>query len=308
MTLDFDPVGELYARYPFPPAEPGARGWKQKLRRKTDEGREIASRLLKAHPPLANGLLLDAGCGTGLKLVGMGETLPNASLLGIDISQSSLAIARKVASEVQLKNVQLAWLNIAEGFPVDREASFDAVVCDGVLHHLKDPDAGLANLATILKPGGIGWITLFGKYGRADMGRLRKMVNILEPRFLYFDGRIQAARALLKATGLVPKKHLRRFEDEAFLADAALNPRETWFDYVTARLFFERAGLMMETWVDGERYWKDFVKAMKHASLPPDAVETPLSHTEKMRLVELWKGPGMLRFLVRKPLPEAEKA
>jgi hypothetical protein len=126
------------------------------------------------------------------------------------------------------------------------------------------------------------------------------MVNVLEPRFLHFERRLSAARALLKATGTVPKRKRRRLEDDAFLADTALNPRETWYDLVSARRFFQGAGLKLEAWVDGEKHWGDFEKAMKAAGVPLETFGCALSDFERMRLVELWKCPGMLRFIVRK--------
>ncbi|MHC4779903.1 MAG: class I SAM-dependent methyltransferase [Planctomycetota bacterium] len=300
MNGEFDPVAELYARYPYPPAEPSGRAWRRKYRTQVGEGESIAHALVEMNPALEGGLILDAGCGTGLKLLGLSKTLPGATVVGADVSQASLAIARKLVQDAGFTNIRLSWASLSEGFPADRDGTFDAVVCDGVLHHLKSPEMGLQNLVRTLKPGGLGWITLFGKHGRAEMGRLRQMVTILEPRFLHFERRLGVARSLLRAMGKYSRRMAKRFDDDSFLADAALNPRESWYDLVTARRFLEDAGLVLESWVDGEKYWEELTKALGRAGLEMGEYDKALSGFDRMRMVELWKCPGMLRFIVRK--------
>jgi SAM-dependent methyltransferase len=296
-----DAVVELYARFPYPPAETPGRRWKRKIRAAVSEGREIAEELLRRHPPVATGRILDAGCGTGLKLLGLAQALPGARLLGIHVSRASLETARRILSDGGVGNAELTTADLSLGLKASPDPPFDAVVCDGVLHHLHDPEAALGDVAGLLKPGGVAWITLFGKHGRAEIGRLRSMINVWNPRFLDFERRLAAARGFLGATGLGSRRHAEYFEDDAFLADAVLNPRETWFDLVSARRFFEGAGLVLESWPDGEKAWRDLAARLKAEGMDPDAREEPLSEMDRMRLAELWKGPGMLRFVVRKP-------
>lgn len=300
--MKFDPVAELYGRYPYPPAEPGTRAFKRVLEKRMREGSRIASILLETDPALAAGRILDAGCGTGLKLLGLAKALPEASITGWDVSSASLALARRLLKEKDLGNVSLARRDLCEMASADgaEEEPFDAAVCDGVLHHLKDPGAGLARLHASLRPGAPAWITLYGRYGRAEMGRVRKMLTILEPTFLRFEKRLEASRALLRLTGLSRRRHGRRFEDDAFLADAALNPRETWFDVVSARRFFREGGFALASWPDGDRLWEEFVRAGSGSGLDAQALAEGPSRMERYRLVELWKCPGMLGFFVRR--------
>jgi SAM-dependent methyltransferase len=300
-----DAVAELYARFPYPPAEPGGRARKRKTQGAVAEGREIAAALLASDPRVASGRILDAGCGTGLKLLGLAKALPGASLIGVDVSRASLETALRVLEEGGASNAKLVHADLSRDASELPGAPFDALVCDGVLHHLRDPEGALRGLAGLLRPGAPAWITLFGKYGRAEAGRLRLMINLWNPRFLDFERRLEAARGFLRATELGSRRHAANFEDDAFLADALLNPREAWYDWVSARRLAEGAGLALESWVDGERYWKELAGRLRAAGLDPEARTEPLSTSDRMRLVELWKGPGMLRLIARKPAAEA---
>ncbi|GEM_PF-2898882 len=298
----FDPVAELYSRYPYPPAEPGSRAWKREINRRSEEGRFIAQTLLSRRPALENGSLLDAGCGTGQKLLGLAQALPDATIVGGDCSPASLAIGRRLLKDAGHERVRLVRLDLSKSLPAEASGPFDAVVCDGVLHHLEDPARGLSNLGRVLKPGGEIWMTVFGKLGRAEMARLRKMLTILEPRFLRFDRRLSIARMLVKVTGILPKRRARRFQNDSSLADAALIPRETHFDVVEAVRFLERGGFDRIRWVDGEPLWEAFLEKAGAAAreIDDELLGRELSPVDRWRIVELWKRPGMLRFMARK--------
>jgi SAM-dependent methyltransferase len=53
---------------------------------------------------------------------------------------------------------------------------FDVVYSQGVLHHLRDPKAGLAVLARQAKPGGLVKIALYSQLGRADVNAARELI------------------------------------------------------------------------------------------------------------------------------------
>jgi ubiquinone/menaquinone biosynthesis C-methylase UbiE len=91
---------------------------------------------------------LELGCGTGLFTARVAAC--GASVQGIDLSPDLLAAAR--ARTAGLANVRLTCGN-AEQTPY-AAGTFDAVYGSSVLHHL-DLDRALAEMARVLKPGGL---------------------------------------------------------------------------------------------------------------------------------------------------------
>lgn len=97
--------------------------------------------------------VLDYGCGPGHDLVGF-VTYANARrVVGADVSSSSLAEAEKRLA-LHGGGAQLVRLDpAASRLPFD-DASFDYIHSSGVLHHVPDLQAILAEFRRILKPGG----------------------------------------------------------------------------------------------------------------------------------------------------------
>ena len=56
---------------------------------------------------------------------------------------------------------------------------FDIVECVGVLHHMRDPEAGLRVLADLLKPGGLIKLGLYSETARAQLASSRRKAGHL---------------------------------------------------------------------------------------------------------------------------------
>lgn len=117
---------------------------------------QLAERLVAAsndRPPGRSHRLLDAGCGTGL----VGRALVNAGfvgdIIGIDISQQSMRAA--AADETY---AALAASSISDGLPF-APASFDAVVCGGVLTYVPDTEAALREFLRLLTFDGVAVVS-----------------------------------------------------------------------------------------------------------------------------------------------------
>ena len=96
--------------------------------------------------------LLDAGCGDGRFLAGIAR-LPDRPrrLVGTDISARILETAGRWAERDGFE-VELVQANM-EHLPFD-DATFDRVLSVQAIEHLLDPDAGLRELARVLRPDG----------------------------------------------------------------------------------------------------------------------------------------------------------
>ena len=105
---------------------------------------------LLGRPVRAGEAVLDPGCGTGWQAAGLSRTLgarPGAGpVLGVDLSAGMLRRAR-AAGAGPLLQADATRLPLAAG-------SVDLVVTRGVLHHLPDVVAALAEWRRVLRPGG----------------------------------------------------------------------------------------------------------------------------------------------------------
>jgi methylase of polypeptide subunit release factors len=77
-------------------------------------------------------LILDAGCGTGYKSLVLAEANPGAKIIGIDISEQSLDLARKRFQHHGLENGEFHLLSIYELPNLGLE--FDYINCDELLY------------------------------------------------------------------------------------------------------------------------------------------------------------------------------
>ena len=97
--------------------------------------------------------LLDCGCGPGTITLGFAEVVSPGRVIGMDVEESQVEIARSNAETVGLSNATFETANIYE-LPFD-DNSFDAAFCHGVLDHLTDPLKALLEMRRVLKPGGV---------------------------------------------------------------------------------------------------------------------------------------------------------
>ena len=99
--------------------------------------------------------VLDYGCGGGASSVTLARMLPNSSIVGCDIGEKSLAVARARAAHHGLS--QLSFHSVdASGILPQVARSFDLVFLNAVYEHLMPAErpAVLANVWRALKPGG----------------------------------------------------------------------------------------------------------------------------------------------------------
>jgi ubiquinone/menaquinone biosynthesis C-methylase UbiE len=109
--------------------------------------------------------ILDLGCGTGEISRRLAERYPQASLVGVDILEPNLAIARLrsagLGDRVRYEHGDAFALAYAD-------ASFDLVVCRHMSQAVPDFPQVLAEITRVLRPG--GWLHLLSEdYGMLHM-------------------------------------------------------------------------------------------------------------------------------------------
>ena len=99
----------------------------------------------------ADARILDAGCGTGEAASRLAELFPNASVLGVDIIDAHLELARSryrsLAARLSFEHQSIYELEAAD-------RSFDLTVCRHVIHSIPYPERVLAELTRVTRPGG----------------------------------------------------------------------------------------------------------------------------------------------------------
>ena len=113
--------------------------------------------LLLAHSATseaAAGEVLDFGCGCGASTVVLGRMFPESRILGLDLDEKMLDVARARARHWGLGNVRFA-LSSGARLP-ENVSTFDSVMLSAVYEHLTPDERGplLRELWSVLRPGG----------------------------------------------------------------------------------------------------------------------------------------------------------
>lgn len=244
-------VSEFYDRFPYPgdPLQDGAPpGYNWRWCHDS-----VLAAVHGAVPKRSDGSapvrILDAGCGTGVSTDYLCHLNPGAKVLAVDISAGALEVARERlqrsggADQVDdLRQEQRSLLDL-EG-----EGPFDYINSVGVLHHLREPLAGLKALGSLLAEGGLLHLFLYAKGGRWEIHRTQRALTRLGTG-TGAEG-LRLGRDLfqvLPETNRLRLNHEQRWridtEADANFADMYLHPQETSYDLSSLFLLIEAAGL-----------------------------------------------------------------
>lgn len=218
-------VREQYEHLPYPPRDP------------EDEDRRLITTWLDDLPMINHycfgGLqtfedgfrVLVAGGGTGDGTIYLAEQLrhTNAQIVHLDLSESSIDIARRRAARRGLNNIQ--WVHDSLlSMPRLGLGEFDYINCSGVLHHLADPDAGLDALLAVKKPAGALGVMVYGKYGRTGVYQMQALLGQINAGAANIAERLAIAKEVLSSLPATNWFHRGRdlYSDHIALGDAGI--------------------------------------------------------------------------------------
>jgi ubiquinone/menaquinone biosynthesis C-methylase UbiE len=113
----------------------------------------LARKIMESVAPLESGsTIVDLGTGPGILSIELHKLLPQAKIIGVDLSSDMLEIARKNADEAGMSNYETR-LGKAEELPIESN-SVNLVVTQSSFHEWDDPRKGLSEIFRVLKPGG----------------------------------------------------------------------------------------------------------------------------------------------------------
>ena len=281
-----DPVSEFYTNHPYPPPL-------ENLDRARDLWQDENVHRAEHHLLWPNKEyradidVLVAGCGTW-QSAKHALCHPAASVVGIDLSPTSLEHTEKLKRKYNLKNLETQQLPLENAADLDQQ--FDLIVCTGVLHHLADPGAGLRALRSVLKPDGAMYLMVYAPYGRTGVYMLQEYC-----RRLGIGTSQQEINDLTAVLKTVPQHHpllstvrgARESLDADALADALLNPRDRAYTVAELFDFVESNDLLLRRW-----YWQaPYSPRCGAISETPHAERlAALPEREQYMAMELWRG------------------
>ena len=165
------------------------------------EGRERLRLVTRVLAPATSALLdrvgipedaacLDVGSGGGDVTLELARRAPAGHVLGIDLDDAKLEIARAEAQDAGVANVEYRRMDL---FSADLPGGFDIVHARFVLSHLVDPQAAAGALVRALRPGGTLAVT-----------DIEKRAAFCEPPHRSFDRYIELYSVTARARGADP--------------------------------------------------------------------------------------------------------
>jgi SAM-dependent methyltransferase len=266
-----DEIADFYDSHPYPPPvenlEKSLEGWDE-TRKRVEHFRHWPT------VPYTGGRdILVAGCGTS-QAARWAARYPEATVVGIDVSRSSLDAERRLAERHGLDNLELRQLSIEEA--ADLRQTFDQIICTGVLHHLTDPVLGLKALRSVMAADGALQLMVYAAYGRFGIDMMRDY-----GRRLGLGTTEEEMEELRRTLTEIPLGHpmshvlreARDFQDPDALADALLNPRER--SYTVPQVFdlLNSGGFRFARWVRQAPY------------RPQCGIMSRLAHGERIALM-----------------------
>ncbi|SNB77475.1 pimeloyl-CoA biosynthesis protein BioC [Arboricoccus pini] len=144
--------------------------------------------------------LLDLGCGGGHLAFTAAPLV--AEVTAYDLSPEMVAVVDRHAAENGLHNIKTE-TGGAEHLPFE-DGSFDIVATRFSAHHWRDFDAGIAEAARVLKPGGIALLADTISPGPAILDTFMQSIEVLRDTS-HVRNRTRAEwEAVVEAAGLVP--------------------------------------------------------------------------------------------------------
>jgi ubiquinone/menaquinone biosynthesis C-methylase UbiE len=132
---------------------------------------EWAGRIVGAAGLSPGDRVLDVACGTGaVARAAADRTGDPASVVGLDLNEAMLDVARRVAPEIEWRQGD------ATDLPFDEDA-FDAVLCQAALMFFPDPGSALHEMARVARTGGTVTVQVWDRI--EDQPAYRPFIEVL---------------------------------------------------------------------------------------------------------------------------------
>ena len=121
------------------------------------------TRFIMENLTMSNPRILDVGCGGGILSVSLARM--GARVIGLDLSEASIQVARQYAQKQGLK-IDYRYESVQE-FAEQQAGTFDIVTCMEMLEHVPEPGKVVAACAQVLKRGGQAFFSTLNRTPKA---------------------------------------------------------------------------------------------------------------------------------------------
>ena len=161
-------------------------------------------------------VILDAGCGTGYKSLVLAEANPGAKVVGVDISEQSLDLARKRFEYHGIERGEFHSLSIYDLPKLDLK--FDYINCDELLYLFPEPAVALKAMKSVLQPRGIIRSNLHSSLQRVYYFRIQEVFRMMglmdsNPEDMEIDIALETLKALKDGVELKTKVWNSNYEE-----------------------------------------------------------------------------------------------
>lgn len=243
-----DPVQSQYEQWVYPEPIPDLSDPRVRSTRDAGDPDVHGHAYWPDRPPRRDLHILVAGCGPNAA-ARYAFHHPEATVTGVDISETSLAHARRLKEQHQLANLTLHKCRIEEVEQLG--LTFDLIDSTGVLHHLPEPERGIRALAKVLRPDGVIFLLLYATYGRAGVYMLQRLFRLLglgqSPTDVAFA---KQALGALKSDhwGHGYIDHALDLHFDAGIVDTFLHPQDRAYTVADCLDLLEGADLVLQGW------------------------------------------------------------
>lgn len=160
--------------------------------------------------------ILEVGCDNGVISCFLAKLCPDSQIVAIDKYEESITIAKKLAKNLQIENIEFKVLDVAN---LDDEL-FDTVISSRVAHEIQEGELGPSNARLFLK-----------EQGQILAKTFRNYAEILS-RHLHNDGTLFSCERITRCCGILGWTF-------------ALNDAEIGFDAIVRDKVFPRGEILL---------------------------------------------------------------
>jgi ubiquinone/menaquinone biosynthesis C-methylase UbiE len=214
----------MFMAHPYP-------RWTKEERRQRFAGILTQFTCLGLSDAMPGARFLDVGCGTANRCMLAAKHFGVREYVGIDHSTASLEIARAVAAEESFDRfVAVEGDLFSIPYP---DASFDVVMCQGVLMTTTDPFRGLKELVRVCRPGGLVAIYVYNTWNHWRHNLQKNRVTRLAGED--FEERFAVAHRLYgtKPIDAMTEEEIATFYDQyciPYKSEHSVGEVLSWFD------------------------------------------------------------------------------